>query len=250
MLVIEQKRHGISFKTVWYAEEKIRDKGIISYREAQFEGKKDAHPFATLTSDLTLPEEEITAKFSKNCRNLANRAPREGAECRFYGEKVTEEQIREFVDFFANFWESKEVDFPEAKKKSLTEEMLQYANKGALCISTAMLEDKAVVYHTYICDKSHARLWHSASLYRYEDARFSNIVGMANRYLHKEDMLAFKKQGVSVYDWGGAGTTEEVIKITEFKKSFGGTPALYYHFEEIRGIKARLFRLAAKIMGK
>lgn len=52
--------------------------------------------------------------------------------------------------------------------------------------------------------------------------------------------MYFQREGKLQYDWGGAGMTEEVINITKFKQSFGGTPVTYYDFTEVNGAAARL----------
>ena len=63
-------------------------------------------------------------------------------------------------------------------------------------------------------------------------------------------MKHFKQLGLRTYDWGGAGHSEEVRSITEFKESFGGTPVIYYNFEQTNGILARLFKCIVKVMGR
>ena len=77
-----------------------------------------------------------------------------------------------------------------------------------------------------------------------------NTLGMANRLLHKDELLAFKNAGKLVYDWGGAGTTEDVISITEFKKSFGGVEKIYYEFDEINGVLAKVINVLSGIKAK
>jgi len=94
------------------------------------------------------------------------------------------------------------------------------------------------------------RLLHSASLYRLEedDAEGRNLIGIANRYLHFEEMKYYKSLGKKIYDWGGAGMQEDVVHITEFKKSFGGTPVTYYDFEQVNGILAKVFKRVVAIL--
>lgn len=249
MLQVEQVRHGIKFRIVWYAEEPIKEKGIISYRHAQFQQKNKQQVGTTLISDLTLPEEEIFQKYSKNCRYYVNRAPREGVICHMYSkEEVTKQEIEDFLQFFVEFWQSKGVDFDLGNQESLRNELNLYREANALCISHAVLNEKIVVYHTYVTDGIYARLLHSASLYRTDDTANANVVGMANRYLHKQDMLALKATGCKFYDWGGAGKTEEVKHITEFKESFGGEPKHYYQFDAVKGFLPRLFLIVVKIL--
>lgn len=251
MLELVQIRHRIPFRTVWYASEKIRKNGIINYRQAEFAGNKKYRVFTTLVSDLLPTEEEITAKFSKNCKYKVKRAPKEGVICDILKEdSLDEEQLEKFITFFVEFWASKDMPMKEKEQISLRNELYLYQKYGALAISRAKIQDEIIVYHTYVMDGEHARLLHSASLFRTSENINPNIVGMANRYLHQQDMFAFKKMGISEYDWGGAGHTEDVQHITEFKESFGGSYKEYYHFEEIRGIIPKLFMILAKLLGR
>lgn len=218
---------------------------MIQYRQAFFEGKNAASA-NTLWTDLTESEEEIVARFSKSCKYKINRAPREGVTVEIKaGKEIQEKEIIDFADFFANFWETKGVTFSD--KEELIRELLQYRNADALLLSKAMLENEVVVYHTHVLDDIHARLLHSASLFRTEEAVLKNVVGFANRYLHKEEIMYLKKMGKQIYDWGGAGENEDVIQITRFKESFGGEKKVHYNFEEKQGILAKLFGLLIKL---
>ena len=254
MLLLDEKKHGIHFYTVWYAEEKLKNPGIVSYREAKFLPDENIkyEKFDTLISDLTESAEEIKQHFAKNCKYKVNRAYRENIQVQMALSKdITDEDIEEFCQFFVTFWESKGVNY--TKTERLKQELRLYRDMGALAIGKACVNDEKAVYHTYVMGDDWARLLHSASLYRLskdEDGRYRNLIGMANRNLHYEEMLFFKECGKTVYDWGGAGTNEEVKSITEFKQSFGGTPATYYEFEQVNGFLAKLFKLAVKILKK
>lgn len=246
MLKTEVKRHGTSIITVWYAKEALKQKGIICYREAQFKEPGKVTQFDTLITDLTQSEEEIVGKISKNGRYEIRRAAKEEVTARMMtGANVTDKIIREFCDFFVEFWKSKGVTYTE--HDALYEEIKAYAAKEAFAVSVAEIKGKPYIYHTYLLDEEKVRLYHSASLYRVDEEIPHSLVGMANRYLHKEDMMYFKKDGRTVYDWGGAGESEDVKSITEFKKSFGADAAVYYDFNRVNGIWAKLVTKASQI---
>lgn len=252
MLSFQRKKHGINFYTVWFAPELINKKGIIRYRE--YMGKKPTGKcdrFDTLISDLTKSEEDIKKQFSKNCRYYVNRASREAIEIKMYcGRDISDFQIAEFLDFFEEFWESKGSSLNN--KEKLRQELVAYRDKEALGITEAYVAGTKSVYHTHIIDKESVRLLHSASLFRLQedDANNKNLIGIANRYLHYEEMKYYKNLGKKVYDWGGAGTEDEIIHITEFKRSFGGEPVTYYDFEQVNGPVAKLFKLVVKVLRK
>lgn len=249
MLIISKKNKGIPIIDCWYAEHAIAMDGVIRYQEAEKPIGVQPEKFETLLSDLREDEETILARFSGNCRYKVHRAPREGITCAAkYGKEITEQDIMTFTDFFEQFWASKGVSYTEKEKCRAM--MRQYAGAGAMALTTASIGDKVLVYHTYVVGEKRARLYHSASQFRTDESITTNIVGFANRYLHYQDMLFFKKLGKEQYDWGGAGKTEDVESITKFKESFGGEPAVFYNGEEVRGVAAKLYHAATGLVGR
>lgn len=249
MVEIKSRKHGIDFYKVWFAKEPFKKAGVITYRQSSC-CEKGAEPFDTLITDITEDAEAIKGKFAKNCKYEVNRAQREDISVRMKaGRDISDEDIDTFVRFFGDFWKSKQMslDDPNGLKK----ELLQYRDADALAIAIASVGSKDSVYHTYVYDGTRARLWHSASLFRLLDGEKEDdrkIVGMANRYLHYADMLFFKEKGLKIYDWGGAGLGEDVANITKFKESFGGIPEKSYEYEEVRGLKAHVFKWIVNIM--
>ena len=114
----------------------------------------------------------------------------------------------------------------------------------------AFIGDKLLVYHTYILDEKRVRLYQSASQFRTDESITTKVIGFANRYLHYEDMLFFKRIGKEQYDWGGAGRTEDVESITKFKESFGGTPCVFYNGTQVRGAMPRLYHAVTGLIGR
>ena len=252
MLQLHRKKHGIHFYTVWFAEKPIRKNGIVAYRELLGDAPKGAVECHTLLTDLTESEEEIKQHFSKSCKYKVNRATREDVVIEIFCDaEITDIMIADFCDFFSTFWETKGSSLDD--KHKLKVELQQYRDANALSIAYAKVNGEMAVYHTHVKDEKIARLLHSASLYRLqtdEEGNTKNLIGMANRLLHFEEMKYFKKCGLHTYDWGGAGRGEDVIHITEFKESFGGTPATFYNYEAVNGILAKLFKFLVKVLKK
>lgn len=241
MYVIEKNRHGTTFRTIWYAERPLSEKGINRYRYALFRPSGTYETARTFLSDLTETEEQITAHISKNGRYEIRRAGKEGVTCEWkVGHEITEEEIQAFVRFFQAFWESKGIEKHDTE--AYVREIREYVGKEAFAMSVAKKDDKILIYHTYIVGEDFARLYQSASQFRVDASVPPVIVAMANRLLHREDMLFFKKLGKSFYDWGGAGEGEEVASVTHFKKSFGGTLREVYNFETVSGVRARIVK--------
>jgi len=247
MITIEKKLHGIVLKKIWFADKPVADNGIIQYKQAKF-ADNGCEEFLTLISDLTETEEEMIARFSKGCRYKVNRAYRENIK--FYivdSNDIDDTQLNDFLDFFEDFWKSKKTKLDD--RDSLFTEMKSYIKQQALTLAYASVDGENVVYHTHIYDDKTARLLHSASLFRLKDSTDSskNIIGMANRALHYEEMKFFKNKGLAFYDWGGAGKTEDVASITEFKESFGGESYTCYDLVQVNGIKAKMISLISQL---
>lgn len=249
MLIVSKKKKGIPIIDCWYAEHALAMNGVIRYQEAEKPIGARPQKFETLLSDLKEDEEAILSHYSKNCRYEVRRAPKEGVVCAAKcGKELTEQDIIAFTDFFEQFWASKGISYSEKEKCRAM--MRQYAAAGAMALTTASIGDKLLVYHTYLLEEGRVRLYQSASQFRRDESVTTNIVGFANRYLHYQDMLFFKRMGKEQYDWGGAGRTGEVESITKFKESFGGTPAVFYNGVEVRGAAPKLYHAAAGVIGR
>jgi lipid II:glycine glycyltransferase (peptidoglycan interpeptide bridge formation enzyme) len=95
--------------------------------------------------------------------------------------------------------------------------------------------------HAYVVSDNTARLYQSSSLFRNsQSGDYKNLVARANRLLHWEDMLYFKRlDGIRWYDfggwYGGAASSQsyrEQLLIDQFKESFGGENKREYSFIE------------------
>lgn len=248
MLVVNRrKKHGVDFREVWYAEEKCGLDGIILYRGAKKPIGKVLREVRTLITDLTLSEEEIVSRCQKDCRYQIRRAARENITAEFKtGSEITQEDIAGFCEFFIDFWKSKGIT--DEKYEKYKEEIETYASEGVFAITCAKQNDQVLVYHTYIVGDTFVRSYQSASQFRSENVS-ARIVGIANRYLHKADMMYFKEMGKTTYDWGGAGLREEVKNITEFKESFGGDELYYYDCEDAVGLRAEAVKGIINLIG-
>ena len=83
--------------------------------------------------------------------------------------------------------------------------------------------------HVYVVDPSigRVRMIRSASLFRDLDKPKQAVVGRANRFLHFQDMIHFRNEGLHQYDFGGYHLPSEQVsqdlrQVSDFKASFGG----------------------------
>lgn len=242
MIITSRKRKGIEIKRVFLANEPIAEGDIVRYYFAFTPIAKVIRTGKTIVNDLTRTEEEIFASFSKSCKYKINRAIREGVKVFIYdAAQITNQMIEDFVDFSIEFHKTKNLPFE--KREKLIDEFKRVRDLGQIELSEARVGEKIVVYHTHYVDEERAFLKESVSLYRIENDIPKNLVAMANRYLHFEEMKYFKNCGKKIYDWGGAGESEEVKTITEFKESFGGEKIPVYDSVDCRTLKGKILNI-------
>lgn len=182
--------------------------------------------FHTCMNDLTLPQEDMLAAISKTVRYELRRSEKDSLEIRYYVKedvKASPDLIDAFADLYERMYQSKGSD---AKFNRTT--VGKYLKAGAILFSAVWHEGEMIVFHSYICDDTDARLLHSASCFREESADQS-MIGRANKRLHWEDMLYLKKKGLLRYDWGGISDLEKPNGIDAFKLKFGGDKITYHN---------------------
>lgn len=247
MIITSKKRKGIVIKRVFLAKEAISEGDIVRYYFSFVPIAKVIRYGKTIVNDLIQTEEELFSGFSKSCKYKINRAAREGVLVSIYDSaQITDEMIESFVDFSIEFHKTK--DLPCENREKLIEEFKSVRAQGQIELAEAKINDRVVVYHTHYVDEERAFLSESVSLYRIEQDIPKNSVGMANRYLHFEEMKYFKQCGKKVYDWGGAGESEAVKSITEFKESFGGEKVKVYDCVHCRTLKGKISNMLFSIL--
>lgn len=193
---------------------------LVIYRQSQnldnvFGFKRE--DFYTKIIELRQDLDQIFESIGKNTKYKINRASREGVHF------TIEEDLNVFLDFYNEFSRSKSLS-------TLSKKVLRKYNNNLVVTKAtkSKSESENLVMHSYIVDfeSKRVRLLHSASLFRTDDKKIRNLVGMANRFLHFEDMKYFKEHNFKVYDFGGYAynTVDEQLKnINDFKDSFGAT---------------------------
>lgn len=212
MIILKQKL----INEYWFANtvDKCNIFKIVKYKQYKQEKKFGYinYDFYTKIVSLEEMEKDILDKFTKNTKYEINRAKREGVDFKI------ENNLDNFVDFYN--------DFAQSKKLKLLNNIEKY--KDYLVVTEAVFENEILSMHSYLADKDSGRirLLHSASQFRnVEDNKMKNLIGMANRMLHFDDMCYFKSQGFKEYDLGGYAydTKDNVLEsINKFKDSFGG----------------------------
>ena len=233
-----------NFKKIWFARELNPNDRFKFTMYKQAELTKNIFgfvrvPFYTLLIDLTENIDILFKRIKKNTKYKINRASREGIKFAIH------EDIDTFIDYYNKFATLKGLS--QLKKDELIK-----LNQN-LIITKAINEDSyTYVMHSYVCDKElkKVRLFHSASFYESDDKKIRNLVGMANRFLHFEDIKYFKANGYEQYDFGGyAYNTQDkhLQNINDFKAAFGGVlveQSDYYSYPLYLALKFK------KLLGK
>src|SRR5204863_238464 len=165
-------------------------------------------PFPALVVRLNTEEDGLLAACGRNTRYKVQRAAREGAT------SGPETDWARFVTFYNAFAEWKGL-------RALDGTPL--AENDVVTVRKVTQGGVELVMHSYLVDRGigRARLLHSASLlHSLTDTSARALVGRANRLLHYEDMLHFKRLGLRTYDFGGyahGAVAGDLATISRFK---------------------------------
>lgn len=203
----------------------------------------------TLISDLDdINTESLLSTFSSTVRNEIRRAERDGVIFKVFTSDDLRKQsdiISIFADMYREMYAEKGLD-RELEVNSIN----AYVKNNAFLLTSAYIEDKPCVFHSYIIDSSHARLLHSCSEFRVKDNAIKNAIGRANKFLHYKDMLQLKEFGIISYDWGGISNPDQPNGIDKFKMSFGGKSIDYYNCTINLTPKAKMVSLYQRVFRK
>ena len=191
----------------------------------------------TLENDLTLDENKIFEKFTKQIRNSIRQGEKKGVEC-FFSKDITS-----FQSFYNSFALEKKIAPIRMEQFDKIEENLY--------ISYATYLGKICAAHCYLADfeKKHVLLFRSASLRLTDTKTNANEIGKANKLLHYFDMRYFKSLGIETYGFGGYSlnkVTDFKYGINKFKTQFGGEIVQKYQYITLPYYVARLFSTALK----
>jgi hypothetical protein len=206
------------FNVIWFAGRPSTINCLLKYyKQSNYCGPVTGYQrqsFYTKIINLNTETSVFEAGFDKNTSYEIRRALKDGVETSI------ENDLACFINFYNLFAGSKELS-------KLTSTFYRY--KPNVVITKATYNNEDLVMHAYLIDDNlkRVRLLHSASLFRIEnDTQSRAITGRANRLLHFKDMCHFKEIGYQTYDLGGYAldtTDEALLKINQFKDSFGGT---------------------------
>jgi hypothetical protein len=213
---------------------------VRCFQRASPSGNKGCREFHTILLDLTKEPDQLMAKIKKETRYEIRRAAVKDQLTYRWMNAKDQTAFESFCDYYDEFALQKGLAGIQRRWLSLM------AQTSALHLSR--IEDNrgaTLVWHSYYCSGGRATLLYSISLYRSsKSSEFRNSVGRANRFHHWRDILRFKAEGASIYDFGGwyEGDRDRAkLNINRFKEEFGGEIVKNFICEHGVTIKGRLF---------
>lgn len=207
------------------------------------------HEQYTLVNDLLLDEETIFEGFNKNYKNEIRRAMKEGVKCSIVlgSSSLVNKEVDCFERVYNKMFASKGLS-----NKFNRRLVLSGLNKKQIIITKSIFEGKeCIVYHAYLADGNKTMLMYSAStLSEAGNKEYSNLIGWMNKYLHWFDMVWFKNNGYSKYEWGGINSIDEPNGIARFKMGFNGTKKRYLNYLTATSLFGRIYLLLVKKRGR
>ena len=248
--MIIYKAHGITIGEEWFNLPQGKLPSCLDILQAvQMEtipsNIRELFQFYTTIIDLTQVEPILIGACNETTRYEIKHANLENNLLYKHDDSIAE--LEKFALFYDKF----------AKSKNLLpiniSRLKAYLETGHLLLTSCLSQktNTPIVYHAYYYDQGRARLLNSASFYRETmDKLERKQIGMANRWLHWQDILYLKEQGTNIYDFGGwynGKTDEEKIRINQFKQGFGGTIIKGYNYQQGLTIKGKLYLAIKKI---
>lgn len=203
MIDISYQKKFLKVNQIWYPND-VTVSGLLRQKRkadilfvpgvpaAETKGSfRKAQEFHTCMNDLTRPEEDMLAAVNKAVRYQFRRSEKDNIEVCFYTKediRKAPELLSKFSDIYKRMYQSKGSD-----TRLNMSAVKRYLDADAIIFSAVWHEGEMLVFHSYVCDDTDARLLHSASCFREESADQS-MIGRANKRLHWEDILYFKKK--------------------------------------------------------
>jgi lipid II:glycine glycyltransferase (peptidoglycan interpeptide bridge formation enzyme) len=239
-MIYYRKKGPVQIAEIWYNNDgEFSSKKIDMLRYKFLKTKLDkaasAEELYTLVINLEQNEDDLYANIRKNTRYEINRAKeKDNIICDVFIEPGSNNnnKINEYIKYYNTFADSK------GRNHIYFTEISHFYDAGTFSVRSAKKGDEYLTMHAYVISDDTARLFQSSSLFRTTDeSAMRNMIGRANRLLHWEDILWFKRMGLTYYDFGGwyggsetTGTYAEQLQINHFKESFGGEIKKEYSF--------------------
>jgi hypothetical protein len=239
MIEIFRKKHGLLVREIWFSPEVVPSdvKRDIDYYVQCSTPIKGSKPFKTLTIDLSQDEDILFKGINRKHRQHVQQAINTYGLVADVDFTPTSEAIEIFVAFFNDFAAFKGF----ATTNVMNKLKIMASSNNLYIVSVRRNNENVLAMSSFVSDGYRVRDQLSATLPRIGDDDI--LIGRANKLLHWQAMLAMKKAGLKLYDFGGISDRPELEGINTFKRRFGGIEREDYN--AIQGISG-LGRLALK----
>lgn len=243
MVISFKRKLFLRIAEVYFADDYIDnipkcDVTIYFYTPKYRDGCKKIY---TLHIDLSKIIEQLFSEIRYSTKRKIKQAEKERLQV-FLNNEPTDEDIKEFSDFYNIFAKSKNLSKCSISKLKALREV------NALVISVIKDEfNNPLCYHASIVDGIRVTGLYSAShhmLPSQEDNR--NLIGKANRYLDWFQIKYFKERGYSIYDFGGLSLNEKdkaLQNIDNYKRGFGGEVVLLYKYYTTNSLLGKVYHM-------
>ena len=249
--MIVYKKKFVRIAECWSDEEPlVRGVDLVRlYQQSQPMQGMVCRDFYTVMIDLRRDLEDLLRAMKRDTRYDIRRASTSDELLQEIFRAPEQPIVDEFSEYYDRFASQKGLP-------RLNRVWLSLLSEGSAVTLSRVNEANGgvLVWHAYHCTNRRATLLYSASLFRsLNSSARRNRVARANRFQHWEDIKAFKKAGVSIYDLGGwyAGHTDsDRLNINRFKEEFGGQIVKTYICERAITVKAKAFlRMRQLLLG-
>lgn len=248
------KEKFVSVKEVWFDEEpgKLSDVDIVYYYQRTNKIQDiEFDEFYTRLVYLDEDEDCLWQNFSKKNRYKIRRsAEKDHLIYQYWDAQIIDSNT---LDNFLNFYD--QFSRSQGLRKINISRTRSYFDAGMFDLSLVKSKDGIpLTWHGHCCVENRTCFLYSASMRDSENTSYLSLVGRANRYHHWQDMLRFKKSGISIYDFGGwyaGNTNKKLMNINQFKEEFGGE--VVQNFKAFHGVTLQgklfvfLYKLRAKV---
>jgi len=236
--MVEYRTRTKRYLELWFDE--IEPDGrfdvVVRHRAPQPSPSGENEEFHSLHIDLTREPDDIFKGFARNTRAQIRKCTESDNGLRYEFDRPTPELTTEFEAYYNEFARSKGLaPVPHTRLRA-------YFESDSVLLARALEGTRTLVWHVNATAQPYVTLMYSASQFRSGDEEFKKLVGRANRRLHWEELLHFKRAGFRTFDFGGwyAGSTDTArLAINRFKEEFGGAKVLEFSSIENRSLLAK-----------
>ncbi len=237
-------RFPLTFAECWYTKAKPpKNVDVVHYFQLPSAPRCGyVEEFKTIAIDLRESKDELFRGLNKTTRNEIRRAASDDCVYEFLSLDIAR-YLKEFLAFYETN------TLVKGSSTEATRWASRYAANGTLNLSRVIQSSgRELVWHAYFRDGDRARLKYSVCLSQHaEEGNARAVISRANRFAHWKDICHLKDSGASMYDFGGwyTGTSDEkLLRVNQFKESFGGRLMTSYHSQQAFSTWGKLFLVA------